>query len=80
MVRTALARHGGWKPVQRQRRWERSAGVPHKRRPGLQSLFGRDLDTLIVLLGGGTNAHHQREIEDARDLWQECIRCKQQEE
>ena len=30
-VRTALARHGGW--VQRQRR------VPHKRRPGLQSLF-----------------------------------------
>ena len=41
--------------------------------------FGRALDTLIVLLGGETNVHHQREIEDARYLRQECIRCKQQE-
>ena len=41
--------------------------------------FGKALNTLIVLLGGGTTAHHQREIEDARDLWQECIRCKQRE-
>ena len=46
---------------------------------GYRVYLGRDLDTLIVLLGGGTNAHHQREIEDARDVWQEDKRRKQQE-
>ena len=38
---------------------------------GYRVYWGRDLDTFIVLLGGGTNARHQREIEDARDVWQE---------
>jgi putative addiction module killer protein len=47
--------------------------------PGYRVYFGRDGDTLIVLLGGGTKARQQRYIEDARELWQEYRRRKQQE-
>ena len=39
--------------------------------PGYRVYFGRDGDTLIVLLGGGTKVRQQRDIEDARELWQE---------
>ena len=37
--------------------------------PGYRVYFGRDGDTLIVLLGGGTKVRQQRDIEDARELW-----------
>ena len=47
--------------------------------PGYRVYFGRDGDTLIVLLGGGTKVRQQRDIEDARELWQEYKRRKQQE-
>ena len=47
--------------------------------PGYRVYFGRDGDTLIVLLGGGTKARQQKDIEDARDLWQEYKRRKRQE-
>lgn len=47
--------------------------------PGYRVYFGSDGDTLIVLLGGGTKAHQQRDIERARNLWQEYRRRKQQE-
>ena len=47
--------------------------------PGYRVYFGRDGDTLIVLLGGGTKARQQRDIEDARQLWQEYKRRKRQE-
>ena len=47
--------------------------------PGYRVYFGRDGDTLIVLLGGGTKERQQKDIEDARDLWQEYRRRKQQE-
>ena len=47
--------------------------------PGYRVYFGRDGDTLIVLLGGGTKARQQRDIERARELWQEYRRRKQQE-
>ena len=47
--------------------------------PGYRIYFGRDGDTLIVLLGGGTKARQQRDIEDARELWREYRRRKQQE-
>ena len=47
--------------------------------PGYRVYFGRDGDTLIVLLGGGTKARQQRDIEDARELWQDYRRRKQQE-
>ena len=44
--------------------------------PGYRVYFGRDGDTLIVLLGGGTKARQQRDIEDARRLWREYRRRK----
>jgi len=47
--------------------------------PGYRVYFGRDGDALIVLLGGGTKASQQRDIEEARELWQEYRRRKQQE-
>ena len=46
---------------------------------GYRVYFGRDGDTLIVLLGGGTKVRQQRDIEDARELWQEYKHRKQQE-
>ena len=48
--------------------------------PGYRVYFGRDGDTLIVLLGGGTKACQQRDIEEARELWQEYRHRKRQEE
>ena len=48
--------------------------------PGYRVYFGRDGDTLIVLLGGGTKARQHRDIERAREFWQEYRRRKQQEE
>ncbi len=39
--------------------------------PGYRVYFGRAGDALIVLLGGGTKARQQRDIEDARRLWRE---------
>ena len=47
--------------------------------PGYRIYFGRDGDTLIILLGGGTKTRQQRDIEDARELWREYRRRKQQE-
>ena len=47
--------------------------------PGQRVYFGRDGDTLIVLPGGGTRRRQQRDIENARSLWQEYRRRKQQE-
>ena len=47
--------------------------------PGYRVYFGRDGDTLIVLLGGGTKVRQQRDIENARELWQDYRRRKQQE-
>ena len=36
--------------------------------PGYRIYFGRDGDTLVVLLGGGTKVRQQRDIVDAREL------------
>ncbi|MXX52678.1 MAG: type II toxin-antitoxin system RelE/ParE family toxin [Dehalococcoidia bacterium] len=47
--------------------------------PGYRVYFGRDGNTLIVLLGGGTKARQQTDIERAPDLWQEYRRRDQQE-
>ena len=47
--------------------------------PGYRVYFGRDGDALIVLLGGGTKVRQQRDIEDARVLWEGYKRRKQQE-
>ena len=48
--------------------------------PGYRVYFGRDGDELIVLLGGGTKARQQRDIDSARQLWEEYRRRKGREE
>lgn len=48
--------------------------------PGYRVYFGRDGDALIVLLGGGTKARQQRDIDSARQLWEEYRRRKGREE
>ena len=47
--------------------------------PGYRVYFGRDGDTMIILLGGGTKRRQQSDIEDARGLWQEYKHRKRQE-
>ena len=47
--------------------------------PGYRVYFGRDGDTLIILLAGGTKRRQQDDIMDARDLWEEYRRRKRQE-
>ena len=47
--------------------------------PGYRIYLGRDGDALIVLLGGGTKARQQRDIETARKLWLEYRRRKRPE-
>ena len=47
--------------------------------PGYRLYFGRDGDRLIVLLGGGTKARQQRDIEAARRLWREYGQRKREE-
>ena len=48
--------------------------------PGYRIYFGRDGDTLIILLGGGTKARQQADVDRARDLWREYRYRKQQGE
>lgn len=45
--------------------------------PGYRVYFGRDGDTVIILLGGGTKKRQQKDIKSARDLWQEYRHRKQ---
>ena len=39
--------------------------------PGYRVYIGKDGDKLIILLGGGTNKHQQKDIEHAQWLWEE---------
>jgi putative addiction module killer protein len=47
--------------------------------PGYRVYFGKDGNTLIILLGGGTKKRQQRDIGAAQDLWREYKRRKRQE-
>jgi len=47
--------------------------------PGYRVYFGRDGDTLIVLLAGGTKKRQQQDIEAARNRWAEYKRRLQAE-
>ena len=48
--------------------------------PGYRVYFGRDGDTLIILLGGGTKARQHVDIERAREFWRQYRRRRQQGE
>lgn len=47
--------------------------------PGYRVYFGKDGDTLVVLLGGGTKQRQQKGIATAQELWREYMRRKRQE-
>ena len=47
--------------------------------PGYRVYFGRDEDALIILLGGGTKARQQRDIEAATERLREYRQRKRQE-
>ncbi len=47
--------------------------------PGYRVYFGRDGDTLIVLLGGGTKKRQQQDIESARGYWRDFRSRKRKE-
>lgn len=48
--------------------------------PGYRVYFGRDGDTLVILLGGGTKTRQHRDIEAARSLWERYRHRKRQGE
>ncbi len=47
--------------------------------PGYRVYFGKDGDTIIILLGGGIKKRQQKDIEAAQDLWREYKQRKRQE-
>ena len=47
--------------------------------PGYRIYFGKDGETLVILLGGGTKKRQQADIEAAQTLWQEYKRRKREE-
>ncbi|MDD9963813.1 MAG: type II toxin-antitoxin system RelE/ParE family toxin [Gammaproteobacteria bacterium] len=47
--------------------------------PGYRVYFGRDGETLIVLLGGGTKKRQQEDIETAKRLWQDYRRRRRED-
>lgn len=47
--------------------------------PGYRIYFGRDGDSLVILLGGGTKARQRQDIDNARQVWQEYRHRKNEE-
>ena len=47
--------------------------------PGYRIYFGKDGNTLVILLGGGTKKRQQKDIVNAKILWKEYKRRKRQE-
>jgi putative addiction module killer protein len=47
--------------------------------PGYRVYFGKDGDTLVILVGGGTKKRQQRDIATAKDRWRDYRRRKLQE-
>jgi putative addiction module killer protein len=39
--------------------------------PGYRVYFGKDGETVVILLAGGTKQRQQRDIEDAQDRWRD---------
>ncbi len=46
--------------------------------PGLRIYFGRDGETLVILLAGGTKRRQQADISKAHNLWLDYKRRKQE--
>ena len=46
---------------------------------GYRIYFGKDGDTLVILLGGGTKKRQQKDIVNTKILWKEYKRRKRQE-
>ena len=44
--------------------------------PGYRVYFGKDGETLVILLGGGTKKHQRRDISTALANWQDYKRRK----
>lgn len=44
--------------------------------PGYRVYLGKDGDKLIILLGGGTKKSQQKDIDRAKELWQEYKKRK----
>ena len=44
--------------------------------PGYRVYFGKDGDSLIILVGGGTKKRQQQDLDTAHRLWQEYQRRK----
>ena len=47
--------------------------------PGYRVYFGRDGETLVILLGGGTKKRQQADIESAQHLWREYKQRKREQ-
>lgn len=48
--------------------------------PGYRVYFGRDGETIVILLGGGTKKRQEEDIKAARALWQEYKGQKKKED
>ncbi len=46
--------------------------------PGYRIYFGKDGDTLVILLGGGTKKRQNRDVATAQDRWKDYKRRKSQ--
>lgn len=56
------------------------AGVMERRidyGPGYRVYFGRDGDTLVILVGGGTKSRQSADIAKAQETWAEYKRTKE---
>lgn len=47
--------------------------------PGYRVYFGKDGETLVILLGGGTKKHQDRDITTAHERWADYKKRKAQE-
>jgi putative addiction module killer protein len=47
--------------------------------PGYRIYFGKDGDSLIILIGGGTKKRQRKDIADAQECWADYKRRKKQE-
>src|ERR1043166_6614008 len=47
--------------------------------PGYRIYFGRDGNTLVILLGGGTKKRQNKDIQDAQACWADYKRRKKRE-